>query len=80
MLDVGGETGIEPADHPLFQGVQFGGRPVAGDDDLFVGLFQGVEGVEKFFFRAFFIATAQELDVVDEEDVDVAVTAAEAIP
>lgn len=34
--------------------------------------------MEKFFFRAFFIATAQELDVVDEEDVDVAVTAAEA--
>ena len=71
MLDVGGEAGIEPADHTLFQGIQLCRRPVAGDDDLFVGLFQGIEGVEELFLGGFFVP--QELDVVDEQHVDAAV-------
>ena len=71
VLDVGGKAGIEPADHPFFQGVQFPGGTVAGNDDLLVGLFQGVEGVEKLLLGGF--PVPEELDVVDEEHVDVPV-------
>jgi len=38
---------------------------------------QGVKGVEKLFLRAFLIL--QELDVVDQEHVDIAIPAAEAV-
>ncbi len=40
---------------------------VAGEDDLFARVIEGVEGVEELFLGAFF--TSDELDVVDEEDV-----------
>ena len=51
-------------------------RPVAGDDDLLVGVVQRVEGVEELLLRLLLVL--QELDVVDEQDVDVAVAPAEA--
>ena len=34
--------------------------------------------MEEFFLRAFLFTAAEELDVIDKEDVDVAVPAAEA--
>ena len=71
MLDIRSQAGIEPADHPLFQGIQFGWGTVTGNDDLLVGLFQGIEGVEKFFLGGFFIP--QELDIIDEQDIDIPV-------
>ena len=69
MLDICCQAGIEAADHPLFQGIQFGWRAVTGNDDLLVGFFQGVEGVEKFLLGGFLVP--QELDIVDEQHVDI---------
>ena len=61
----------------FFQFLDVPWRTVAGEDHLFFVLIELVEGVEEFFFGTFFIPTAQELDVVYEEDIDIAVTAAE---
>ncbi len=46
-------------------------RTVAGDHDLFLRLVQGVERVEKLLLRP--LLAGQELDVVDEEKIDVAI-------
>ena len=51
--------------------VELLGRPVGGDDDLLAGVVQRVEGVEELLLRALLVL--QELDVVDQQDVDVAV-------
>ena len=51
------------------------GRQVAGDDDLLVGVVQRVERVEELLLGLHL--ALQELDVVDEQDVDVAVAALE---
>ena len=74
-LDVGDQAPLEPGAHAVFQGLQPLRRPVGGHDDLLVGVVQGVEGVEELLLRAFL--ALQELDVVDEQHVDVAVAALE---
>ena len=51
------------------------GCDVAGDDDAFAGLVEAVEGVEELFEGGFL--AAEELDVVDQEDVDLAVASVE---
>ena len=53
-----------------------GGRS-RGDDDLLVRVVQGVEGVEELLLRLHL--ALQELDVVDQQHVDVAVAALEAL-
>ncbi len=53
------------------------GRTVAGDDDLLVRVVQRVERVEELFLRLLLVL--QELDVVDQQHVDVAVAPAEAL-
>jgi hypothetical protein len=50
-------------------------RPIAGEDDLFAGFVQGVEGVKEFLLDAFL--AGQELDVVDEDHIALAEAAAE---
>ena len=76
-LDVGQQPPLEPAAQPVLQRDQPLGGTVAGDDDLLAGVVQGVEGVEELLLRAFLVL--QELDVVDQQHVDVAVAAAEAV-
>ena len=56
--------------------VELLGRPVGGDHDLLVGVVQRVEGVEELLLGL--LLALQELDVVDQQDVDVAVAALEA--
>ena len=74
-LHVGEQAPLEPAAHPLLEPAEQLGRQVAGDDDLLVGVVQRVEGVEELLLRLHL--ALQELDVVDEQDVDVAVAALE---
>ena len=50
------------------------GRPVGGDDDLLGGVVERVEGVEELLLRLLLVL--QELDVVDQQHVDVAVAGA----
>ena len=47
------------------------GGTVAGHDNLLLGLVQGVKGVKEFVLGPF--AVEQKLDVVDQEDIHVAV-------
>ena len=74
-LDVGEQAPLEPGPQPVLQRGQLLGRAVGGDDDLLVRVVQRVEGVEELLLRA--LAVLQELDVVDQQDVDVAVAALE---
>ena len=53
-------------------------RPVAGDGDLLAGLIEGVEGMEELLLRPLLVL--QELDVVDQQHVVVAVVALELLP
>ena len=70
-LDVGDQPPLEPGAHPVFQGLQPFRWSVRGHHDLLVRVVQRVEGVEELLLGSFL--ALQELDVVDEQDVDVAV-------
>ena len=73
--DVGDQSPLESAAQPVLQRRQLLGWPVGGDDDLLRASVQLVERVEELLLRALLVL--QELDVVDQQDVDVAVARAE---
>ncbi len=75
FFDAGDQAPVEAAGEPLFQLGDFAGRAVGADDDLPVLLVQRVEGVEELLLRA--VLAGQEMDVVDDEQVRVAVSMAE---
>ena len=70
-----GEAHLEPRGEPLFEIGDFRRRRIAGQDDLLAAVAEGVEGVEEFLLRP--VLAGQELDVVDQEHVDLAVALAE---
>ncbi len=70
------QTPLKAGNQPLLQVLDFGGGPVAGQDDLLVRLVQGVEGVEEFLLNA--LLAGQKLDVVNQQHVRLPVFAAEA--
>lgn len=70
-LDVGDQSPLEAAAHAIFETGQVLRCHVARDHDLLVVVVQRVERVEERLLR---LGTAlEELDVVDQEDVDIAV-------
>ena len=75
-LDVGEQAPLEARTHAVLEAGQLLGRQVGGDHDLLVVVVQRVEGVEELLLRP--VLARQELDVVDEQDVDVAVRRLEA--
>ncbi len=75
-LQIRDEAPFEARDEALLEILDFAGRAVAGQDDLFVPLVQGVEGMEKFLLDA--LLAGEELDVINEQDVRLAVFFAEA--
>ena len=75
QLDVGGEAPLEAGDEAGLELRNLAGAAVAGEDDLFAGLEEVVERVEEFFLDA--LLAGEELDVVEQEDVGVAITLAE---
>ncbi len=62
---------LEARAQPVLEAVQLLGRDVGGDHHLLVRVVERVEGVEELLHRLFL--ALEELDVVDEEHVDVAV-------
>jgi hypothetical protein len=76
-LDVGEQAPFEAAAQPVLERHQALGCAVAGDHDLLAGVVQRVEGVEELFLRPFLVL--QELDVVDQQHVHVAVAAPEPV-
>ena len=69
--DVGDQAGLEALAESLLDRDERARKPVAGEHELAPGLVQRVEGVEELLFGAGL--AGQELDVVDQEDVGVAV-------
>ena len=55
----------------MFEVLDFAGRTIAGQDDLLVSLVERVEGVEEFLLNTLF--AGEELDVVDKQDVGLAI-------
>ncbi len=70
-LDVGGQPPFEARTQPFFQGQHGFGRPVGGDDNLFILSVQGIERMEEFFLGRFL--AGDKLDVVDQQYIDPAV-------
>ena len=69
--DVGDEAGLEALAQALLDGEELAGQAVAGEDELAPGLVEGVERVEELLLGLGL--AGEELDVVDEENVGVAV-------
>ena len=67
----------EARPHAVLEALELGRGQVRGQDDLLVGAVQRIKGMEETFDRLFLVA--DELDVVDEEDVEFAVAAVEGL-
>ena len=74
-LNIGDQTPLEAGPQPVLQCRKLFRRAVRRDDDLFVRVVQRIEGMEELFLSAFL--AFDELDVVDQQDVDVAEAAFE---
>ena len=74
-LQFRGQTPLEARNEAMLEVGDFRGGPIAREDDLFMAVEERVEGVEEFFLRAFL--AAEELDVVDQEQIGLAIAFAE---
>ena len=70
-LDVGGQAPLEAGLKTVVEQLHLLGRTVGGEDDLTLGLVEGVEGMEKFFLGG--LLARDELDVVHQQQVGHAV-------
>ena len=70
-LDVCDEAPFKARAQTVFERLNLSRMTVARQDDVLVRIVQRVERMEEFFLRMLFLR--EELDVVDEQDVDVAV-------
>jgi len=73
-LKLGGQTPFEAGDEALLEIGDFRRRAVAGEDDLLVPIEECVEGVEEFLLGTFL--AGEELDIVDEEEISLAIALA----
>jgi len=73
--DLGNQAPLKSADEPVFELGDLAGRGVRANNNLAVGLEELVERVEKLFLGALFVG--QEVDVIDDEHVRVAVAVTE---
>ena len=76
-LDVGDEPGLEAVAQAVFELVEVAGRAVGGEDELVAGVVEGVEGVEELLLGA--RLALEELNVVEEQYVELAEAALEAV-
>ena len=76
-LNICDEAPLEPRFQTVFQPEHLIGRPVGGQDDLVVVLIEVIERMEKFLLRGFL--AGNKLDIVDEEQVRIAVFVAELV-
>ena len=70
-LEFGGEAPFEAGDEAGFEIGDFGWGSIATEDDLFMAVEEGIEGVKELFLGATFIG--EDLDIIDEEDIGLAV-------
>ena len=74
-LNIGNQTPFKAGLESILQGLNVSGRLVRGQNDLLAVLMQRVEGVEEFLLRG--DLTCNELNVVDHENIAIAVFVAE---
>ena len=72
-LDRHGQAPAEAGFQTIFNAVDLFRITIRGQNDLLITFQQGVEGVEKFFLRSFFIG--KELDVIDQQRINGTVVA-----
>src|SRR5690606_23846248 len=77
LLEVGGQAPLEAGEQPLLDTFDFARRPVARRHDLPSALMQRIEDVEELLLRL--LLSAEELDVVDDQQVDVPIEEAELV-
>ena len=76
-LDIGGQAPLKAGAQALFQALDLLGRAIGSNDDLLVGVVQGVEGVEELFLGG--LLAGDELDIVHQQQVGHAVLHAEVL-
>ena len=74
-LQLRGQAPLEARNEAMLEIRDLGRRAVAREDDLLMAVEEGVEGVEEFLLRA--LLAGEELDVVDQQHVRLAVALAE---
>ena len=74
-LNIRDQAPFEPRFQTILQTQHLIGRPVGGQNDLVVVLIEVIEGMEEFLLRRFL--AGDKLDIVDEEQIGVAVFIAE---
>ena len=67
-VDVGDQAAVEPGLETFFHAFQVGGALIGRNDDLAALIDQGVKGMEKLLLGG--VLAADELNVVDHQDVD----------
>ena len=77
LRDVGDHPPLKATDEAGLEAGNFRGWAIAGEDDLPARFVHGVEGVKELFLCRFL--AAEEVDVVDEEQVRLAVAATEIV-
>src|SRR3982750_4993807 len=73
--DVRYHSPLESANESSFQARNFCRRAIAGQHDLPTCFIEGVKSVEKLFLGGFF-SSLQEVNIIDEEQIGLAITAA----
>src|ERR1043165_4477867 len=71
-FDVGDEAPLKPGMQTLFNFRNVTRGTIRSQDNLFLPIIQGIECVEKLFLSS--LLTRDELNVVDEKDIDTAIT------
>ena len=66
-LQIRDQAPFKTRNQAMLEILNFTRRPVAGQHDLFVGLVQGVESVEKFLLDALF--AREKLNIIDQQDI-----------
>src|SRR4051812_29592307 len=74
-LHIDSHAPLKPRTQAIGQSWDIFGPCITGDNNLFVGLVQGVEGMEEFFLSLFL--ASDELDVINDQDIGAAVSAGE---
>ena len=77
VVDGHRQAPLEAVAQPLGERRQFARQPVGGEDELAAAFVEGIEGVEELLLGR--VLALEELDVVDEQDVEVAVSLLEAL-
>src|ERR1044071_4095415 len=65
--ELGRESPLETGNESMLEIRNLGGRAVARENNLFMAIEEGVEGVEKLFLRA--LLASEKLDVIDQKQV-----------